>query len=141
MGTSSRTRYAGRLARAGAAVLLGGLLAVGCAQPFVGEDGPGRVRDTAAGPALVDDAGMTMYVYAEDAPMTSNCDFFCAEVWPPVEAPPNAATGGDYDVITRTSGRRQWTYKGQPLYTYVGDDNPGDAYGHGDDEVWFVATP
>jgi hypothetical protein len=44
----------------------------------------------------------------------------------------------------RSDGDRQVTYNGHPLYTYVGDKNPGDTKGQGVNAFgggWFVVSP
>ena len=48
---------------------------------------------------------------------------------------------GDFGIITREGGYRQWTYKGKPLYLFSGDVNPGDNNGNGVNGVWKIATP
>jgi hypothetical protein len=45
---------------------------------------------------------------------------------------------------TTTSGVKQVTYNGHPLYYYVGDHTPGDTKGQGLTEfgaLWFVLAP
>ena len=46
--------------------------------------------------------------------------------WPPLAAAAGAADDGDWTVITRDDGAKQWAYKGKPLYTYRADA-PGKA--------------
>jgi predicted lipoprotein with Yx(FWY)xxD motif len=46
---------------------------------------------------------------------------------------------GDFTILNRPDGRRQWTYKGYPLYRYDGDLQPGDATGMGVDKTRHVA--
>jgi predicted lipoprotein with Yx(FWY)xxD motif len=53
----------------------------------------------------------------------------CTDLWPPVLANINAQAIGDWSIILRTDGSRQWTYKEQPLYTSVRDKQAGDTYG------------
>lgn len=60
---------------------------------------------------------------------TSTCDANCAKAWPPYPAPPNAVASGYWDVLTRSDGTTQWTYKGFALYRYSGDA-PGEARGN-----------
>lgn len=60
---------------------------------------------------------------------TSTCDEACARTWPPFEAPADARPCGYWDVIKRPDGRRQWAYKGYPLYTYA-SDRPGEIRGN-----------
>ena len=57
-------------------------------------------------------------------------------------APGNAAVHGEYQVITRDDGGKQWAYKVKPLYTWVKDQKPGDVTGDGfNNNVWHVARP
>ena len=48
---------------------------------------------------------------------------------------------GDYTIIARDDGRRQWAYKGKPLYVWSKDGKPGDQSGEAFDNVWRVARP
>ena len=49
--------------------------------------------------------------------------------------------GADYSVVTRDDGRKQWAYKGKPLYFWAKDQKPGDRTGDGFNNVWRVAKP
>jgi predicted lipoprotein with Yx(FWY)xxD motif len=53
----------------------------------------------------------------------------CTSVWPPVLASAGAAPVGKWSVIKRIDGAGQWAYDGQPLYTSILDQRPGDAWG------------
>jgi len=48
---------------------------------------------------------------------------------------------GDWTVITRDDGSRQWAYKGKPLYFWAKDAKPGDRTGDGINQVWHTAKP
>jgi predicted lipoprotein with Yx(FWY)xxD motif len=48
---------------------------------------------------------------------------------------------GDYAVITREDGSKQWTYKGKPLYYWAKDSKRGDTDGDGVKGVWHTAKP
>jgi predicted lipoprotein with Yx(FWY)xxD motif len=61
---------------------------------------------------------------------TEACQDRCTSTWKPLLAPPSAQSGGFWEVITRSDGSRQWSFKGSPLYTYVGDTSPGDIKGN-----------
>lgn len=54
----------------------------------------------------------------------------CLETWKPVLAPAKAQAAGFWEVVARPDGKRQWAYKGAPLYTYSGDKKPGDVNGN-----------
>jgi predicted lipoprotein with Yx(FWY)xxD motif len=62
-------------------------------------------------------------------------------VWPPLAAAASATGAGDYTVIAREDGIRQWAYKKRPLYTWKNDQKPGDIGGDGIGGVWHIAQP
>ena len=101
--------------------------------------------DAGAAPAsakdgvLVDAKGMTLYTFDKDAGGKSACNGPCATNWPPLGAGPDAKADGDYTVIARDDGAKQWAFKGKPLYTWVKDQKPGDMTGDGFNNVWHVA--
>ncbi|WP_338413197.1 hypothetical protein [uncultured Sphaerotilus sp.] len=94
-----------------------------------------------AGGMLTDAAGMTLYTFDKDAAGRSACNGPCAKNWPPLMAPADAKPRGDYSVVTRDDGTRQWAYKGQPLYTWVKDMKAGDTTGDGVNSIWHIARP
>ena len=88
---------------------------------------------------LVGSTGHTLYTYDPDGSAgASQCNGSCAALWPPYAADPGARARGDYRVITRVDGSRQWAYRGHPLYLYAGDGKPGDTAGNGINGVWHV---
>jgi predicted lipoprotein with Yx(FWY)xxD motif len=93
------------------------------------------------GDALVDAAGMTLYTFDRDPLGKSVCDARCAANWPPLVAAAGAKSAGDYTILARDDGRRQWAYKGKPLYVWSKDEKPGDRSGEAFDNVWRVARP
>lgn len=50
-------------------------------------------------------------------------------MWTPVYAPGAARPMGDFTIVAREDGTRQWAFKNQLLYTYNGDYSPGDING------------
>ena len=76
--------------------------------------------------------GLTLYWFAPDTPATSKCTGSCTAYWPPVTGNPRAGPGvtGKLGTINRPGGGLQATYNGHPLYTYIGDDGPGQARGN-----------
>jgi predicted lipoprotein with Yx(FWY)xxD motif len=82
---------------------------------------------------LTNARGFTLYWFARDTAMGSNCDGRCAHAWPPVEGPATAGPGlsGRLGTIRRGDGSIQATYNGRPLYTFIGDLAPGQASGNG----------
>ena len=93
--------------------------------------------------ALVGPNGMTLYTFDKDATGSgkSVCNGPCATNWPPLRAEADAQASGDYSVVTRDDGSRQWAYKGKPLYFWVKDAKPGDRSGDGVNNAWRVARP
>jgi predicted lipoprotein with Yx(FWY)xxD motif len=90
---------------------------------------------------LVDAQGMTLYVFSKDTKGTSNCNGACAENWPPLLAAAGAAAQGDFSIIDRSDGSKQWAYKGQPLYLFKNDTAPGQQNGNGFKGLWSVVKP
>jgi predicted lipoprotein with Yx(FWY)xxD motif len=91
---------------------------------------------------LANARGLTLYWFAPDRPTASTCTGSCAAYWPPVTGSPQAGQGipGRFGTISRPGGGRQMTYDGHPLYTYIGDDGPGQARGNGLDlngGLWY----
>jgi len=54
----------------------------------------------------------------------------CLKTWQPVLAPAKAQASGFWEIVARPDGKRQWAYKGAPLYTFSGDKKPGDTTGN-----------
>jgi predicted lipoprotein with Yx(FWY)xxD motif len=82
---------------------------------------------------LTNAKGFTLYWFVPDTSTASKCNGSCAKYWPPVPGPASAGSGvtGTLGVITRSSGAKQATWNGHPLYTYVADTSPGMAKGNG----------
>jgi predicted lipoprotein with Yx(FWY)xxD motif len=103
---------------------------------------PAKFAPTAKGNALVDSKGMSLYAYRNDTtPGKSACNGQCATNWPPLFAADDAKTAGDYTVVVRDDGKKQWAYKGHPLYYWKDDKKAGDAEGDKRGGNWsLVAT-
>jgi predicted lipoprotein with Yx(FWY)xxD motif len=73
--------------------------------------------------AFVAPDGKPLYTYARDtAPDTSTCvSGACAKNWPALAAAADAKAEGEWTVVARTDGTKQWAYKGKPLYTFAND--------------------
>ncbi|MGE5251691.1 MAG: hypothetical protein ACM3QS_15925 [Bacteroidota bacterium] len=100
------------------------------------------------GPILVDDKGMSLYLFLKDTPNTgaSSCYDKCAANWPPLltNGAPQAGAGVDaskFGTIQRTDGTTQVTYNGWPLYYFAKDSQAGDTNGQGIGDVWFLMAP
>lgn len=105
------------------------------------------VRPAAAEPPqvgdgkLVDEAHMTLYVFDRDAPGKSMCDGTCAANWPPALADAYDKALGALSLVARDDGKKQWAYRGRPLYRWKMDHKAGDASGDGIGGMWHVARP
>jgi predicted lipoprotein with Yx(FWY)xxD motif len=53
----------------------------------------------------------------------------CVQLWPPVYAGPDAKPIGEFTIVTRKDGKKQWAYGGYALYTSVLDKRPGQVNG------------
>jgi predicted lipoprotein with Yx(FWY)xxD motif len=93
----------------------------------------------AADGTLTDAKGMTLYTFDRDAGGKSACNGPCATNWPPLMATGDAKDSGDWTVVTRDDGSKQYAYKGKPLYTWSKDAKPGDKTGDGVNNVWHTA--
>jgi predicted lipoprotein with Yx(FWY)xxD motif len=93
--------------------------------------------------ALTNAAGMTLYTFDNDPAGAgkSLCNGPCAANWPPLMASAGDTATGDYSVITRDDGGKQWAFKGKPLYQWAQDKKPGERTGDGFRNVWHVAKP
>ena len=102
-----------------------------------------------AGPAMVTDGiltganGMTLYTFDKDAAGSgkSVCNGPCATNWPPLPVMEGASAGNDYSIVVRDDGKKQWAYKGKPLYYWIKDQKAGDRTGDGVNNSWRVAKP
>jgi predicted lipoprotein with Yx(FWY)xxD motif len=101
------------------------------------------------GSILVDDKGMTIYLFVADTGMASTCYTACATIWPPVltTGAPQAGTGAQASLLgttTRTDGTVEVTYADHPLYYFFKDKATGDATGQGINGfggLWWVLSP
>jgi hypothetical protein len=82
-------------------------------------------------------AFLPLYIFEGDEPGKSNCDAVCAAVWPIVRAPENATPTGEWTVVRRADGRKQWAYKGKPVYTFY-YDRPYEPKGAGRVAGWWL---
>jgi predicted lipoprotein with Yx(FWY)xxD motif len=108
-----------------------------------------EVRSTRLGKILVDSHGRTLYLFKKDARGKSACTGECAKFWPPlrVSGKPTAGSGigaSKLGTTGRPDGKRQVTYNGHPLYTFLQDSRPGQTNGQGVTAfgaAWFALSP
>ena len=76
----------------------------------------------------------SVYANEKDTATKSNCYDACLSDWTPVLAPEFAVAQGEWTVLIRRGGEKQWVFRGKPLYThildtkahgYMGSDVPG----------------
>jgi predicted lipoprotein with Yx(FWY)xxD motif len=106
----------------------------GCSSISLAEPPPVKMKDG----MLVNTSGMTLYTFDRDTPGKSVCNGDCAVKWPPLLAGASDQPQGDYTIVTRADGKRQWAFKGKPLYTWPEDQDPGDKYGDNYNKVWHI---
>jgi predicted lipoprotein with Yx(FWY)xxD motif len=101
------------------------------------------------GTFLVDGRGRALYLFEADRGPVSACTGACAQAWPPLTTTgtPKASGGVNASLLgttKRADGTREVTYAGHPLYTYIGDTQPGQTTGQGSDGFgapwWVVST-
>ena len=95
--------------------------------------------DSSMGKIYTDAKGMTLYTFDKDEAGKSNCYDDCAVKWPPFPAAADAMAEGEWTIVERTDGTKQWAYEGKPLYLYFDDKKAGDMAGEGMGGVWHVA--
>ena len=90
------------------------------------------------GGMMTNTAGLTLYTFDKDAGGKSACNGPCAANWPPMMAGADAKASGDWTIIARDDGAKQWAYKGKPVYTWSKDAKPGDMTGDNFNNAWHV---
>lgn len=97
------------------------------------------------GSYLTDMEGKALYWFTKDASGKSACAGPCVEKWPlyyrESVAAPKELKSDDFGTITREDGKKQSTFRGYPLYYWMGDAASGDMKGQGLNGVWFVINP
>lgn len=117
--------------------LAGGAVAMDHAVMTATKDGVGSY--------LTDAKGMTLYWFKKDSPGKSACAGPCVDKWPLYYREKVAAgegtKGEEFGTVSREDGKKQTTFRGYPLYYWVGDKAKGDTGGQGMGNVWFVIDP
>jgi predicted lipoprotein with Yx(FWY)xxD motif len=80
---------------------------------------------------------LRLYTYDRDTATRSNCIDGCASAWPPLEAAADSVPVGDWTLVDRPKGKRQWAFRGKPVYTHY-HDAPNLPSGDGIDGVWHI---
>lgn len=82
-------------------------------------------------------SGVRLYTYDRDRPGRSMCNANCVGPWPPVYAPASATPVGEWTIVHREDGTRQWALNGKPVYMRF-HDTPDVATGDGIDGEWHI---
>jgi predicted lipoprotein with Yx(FWY)xxD motif len=105
-----------------------------------------KTASNSLGTILVDSQGMTLYHLSGEQNGKFICtSSACVGVWHPLIAPSSGAPSGEgvaLGTVKRPEGTVQVTYKGTPLYTFTGDQQPGETKGQGIKDVgtWSAVT-
>jgi predicted lipoprotein with Yx(FWY)xxD motif len=152
MSNAAARSQAGRLA------VLAGLtaaLAVAALVVLVGRSGAApTARQTVVGTAmnaklgttiLVDRRGLTLYNLSVERNGRFICTSqACLALWHPLTVPKGTTPAGTsrLSTVRRPDGRRQVTYRGAPLYTFIQDHTRGEIKGNGfkDVGVWHPTS-
>ena len=117
-------------------IVASAILALMIAGYAAAQNMPSAVKAT--GGILTDAKGMTLYTFDNDKePNKSACAGNCLNNWPVLKAEAADKDMGDWKVITRDDGSKQWAYKGVALYTNNSDKKPGDIKGNNIHDVVF----
>ncbi len=111
--------------------------------PVLAGEMPGGIKtgQSTLGQVLTDSKGMTLYYFDPDPAGKSVCNGKCATAWPPVMAQGSSAADGDFTIVVRDDGGKQWAHRGKPLYAWIKDKKPGDTTGHRVGDKWTAAQP
>ena len=117
--------------------------AIGLSIPALAQSATTGAAVVVSGGILTSQQGMTLYVFDKDVANSgkSACNGPCATNWPPLMAAEGALPSGEYSIVVRDDGSRQWAVKGKPLYLWIKDQKPGDTTGDGVNQIWRVAKP
>jgi predicted lipoprotein with Yx(FWY)xxD motif len=92
-----------------------------------------QLRHTTLGKILVNGRGLTLFAFTRDPRNHDACVSIagCTDIWPMMtsRARPTLGPGVRRSLvgtIKLAAGRRQVTYAGHPLYTYIASAGPGD---------------
>jgi predicted lipoprotein with Yx(FWY)xxD motif len=102
---------------------------------------------TNSGLAYTDSRGMTLYTMnmryagflAQGGNALKYCSGECAKSWVAVKTTADAKPVGSWKVVEGAGGP-QWSYKGDPVFTYVGDSAPGSAAGAEREDLFRLIT-
>lgn len=107
-------------------------------------------HQTKRGKVLAEANGHSLYMFSSDKTGKSSCSGSCANTWRPdlTGGKPTAAKGSGVNAnllgtAKRSNHVQQVTYKGHPLYAFVGDKKPGQIGGEGANKFgghWYLVN-
>jgi predicted lipoprotein with Yx(FWY)xxD motif len=83
------------------------------------------------------DPAKSLYTYDRDRGGKSDCMGRCAKAWPPLRVSSRARPAGQWSIVARPDGGRQWAFDGKPVYTSARDVD-GRATGDDAGGVWHL---
>ena len=87
----------------------------------------------------------TLYFLDVDTATGATCTGACVGVWPVMTPTAGSTAVANMTLATRSDGTgQQWSFEGQPLYNYTGDNGPNQTNGEGVPDFgghWHVARP
>ena len=123
------------------AIALGILILLMILVSGVATAAPFKVMQKGSDLYLADSNGMTLYYFTKDSSGASTCAGTCSDRWPAFYTDnvmvPVGMDAKEFGNITRADGKKQSTFRGWPLYYWVGDKAPGQTAGQGVNGVWF----
>ena len=84
---------------------------------------------------------MTLYTYRGDTPASAIATTNARPTGRLQWRQSDAAAKGDFTLIERKDGAKQWAKGGMPLYFWIKDTKEGDTTGDGGGGKWDVARP
>ena len=89
------------------------------------------IHDSPMGSVYGDAQGLTLYVYFNSSRQLSiSCNPGCmAANWKPALVAADAQPTGSWTIVIAPDGSRQWAHHGKPVFTYAGDQGPGNVRG------------
>ena len=94
-----------------------------------------NVVTTLQGRMIVNERGYSIYTWDRDQANKSNCTGECARIWIPAVAPASASAQGEWTIIQRAPGVRQWAFRTKPVYTFT-EDTRRESLNGGDVPGW-----
>jgi len=79
------------------------------------------IQETAGWTFRQSATGMPLYLSQTDPPGHSRCNRPCSAQWLPLLAPATARALGEWTVILRKDGQRQWAFQRHPVYLHLQD--------------------